>query len=95
MRNTKQYYVHIITNKINTVLYTGVTSNLIRRIFQHKEKMVEGFSKKYRLNKLVYYEATNDIYSAITREKQIKKGPRKRKVALIESMNPEWNDLYE
>ena len=90
----RDYYVYIITNKMNTVLYTGVTNNLQRRIWQHKEEFVEGFSKKYKLHKLVYYEITSDVRSVIEREKQIKKGLRKRKIALIESMNPDRNDLY-
>ena len=90
----QQYYVYIITNKNNTTLYTGVTSNLIQRIYQHKEKLVEGFSKKYNLQKLVYYECTKDVQSAIYMEKQIKAGSRMKKIQLIENMNPEWKDLY-
>ena len=68
----RQYYVYILTNKTNKVLYIGVTNNLVRRIFEHKNKLVEGFTKKYNLSKLVYYEVTNDIYSALEREKQLK-----------------------
>ena len=92
---SKQYYVYIMTNKHNTVLYTGVTNDLVRRTYEHKEKLVKGFTKKYNVNKLVYYEITDDVYSAITREKQIKAGSRKKKIDLIESMNPEWMDLYD
>lgn len=92
---TKQYYVYIITNKLNTVLYTGVTNNLCSRIYQHKSGITDGFSKKYRLNKLVYFESTYDVRSAIEREKQIKGWLRKKKIILIEEMNPEWKDLYE
>ena len=89
-----QYYVYIIANKINTVLYTGVTNNLKRRIYEHKEKLVNGFSKKYNLHKLVYYEGSDCVESAIAREKQIKSGSRKKKEELINSMNSEWKDLY-
>ena len=89
----KQYYVYIITNVINTVLYTGVTNNLLRRVMEHKEGVVEGFSKRYNLCKLVYYEVTESIESAISREKQIKGWLRKKKIALIESSNPDWRDI--
>lgn len=88
------YYVYIITNRDNTVLYTGVTNNIIRRIYEHKEKLINGFSKKYNCDKLVWYEIYGDAYNAITREKQIKAGSRRRKVMLINSMNLEWKDLY-
>ncbi len=91
----KQAYVYIMTNKRNTVLYTGVTSNLIKRVYEHKEKLVEGFTKKYNIEKLVYYEVFDDITNAIMREKQIKAGSRKKKIELIESMNKDWKDLYE
>lgn len=84
-----------MTNKNNTVLYTGVTNNLKRRVYEHKSKLVDGFTKKYRINKLVYYEVFDDIYNAITREKQIKGGSRKRKIDLINNMNSNWHDLYE
>ena len=87
------YYVYILTNKYNTVVYTGVTNNLERRLFEHKNHFVDSFSKKYNLNKLVYFETTNDVNSAIEREKQIKGWIRDRKNALIESVNPEWKDL--
>jgi len=90
------YYIYLLTNKNNTVLYTGVTSDLKSRIWQHKTKHYpKSFSAKYNLEKLVYYEVFRDINQAIFREKQIKSGSRARKVKLIESMNPEWLDLYE
>jgi putative endonuclease len=90
----REAYVYIMTNKRNTVLYTGVTSNLIKRVYEHKEKLVKGFTKKYNINKLVYYEVFDDITNAISREKQIKAGSRKKKIELIESINKEWKDLY-
>jgi putative endonuclease len=91
----EQYCVYIMTNKHNTVLYTGVTGNLKRRVYEHREKSVAGFTRKYNIAKLVYYEVCDEAYSAITREKQIKAGSRQKKVALVESMNKEWRDLYE
>jgi len=91
----KQYYVYTMTNKRNTVLYTGVTNDLKRRVYEHKEKLVEGFTKKYNITKLVYYEVTDDVRSAILREKQIKGGSRQKKIDLINCINPEWRDLYE
>jgi len=84
-----------MTNKRNTVLYTGVTNDLQRRIYEHKEKLVDGFTKKYNINKLVYYEVTQDAESAIMREKQIKGGSREKKNQLISSMNKDWKDLYD
>jgi putative endonuclease len=90
----KSGFVYIITNRNNTVLYTGVTSHLVRRVHLHKEKRVEGLSKKYICHKLVYYECGDDIEACIAREKQIKAGSRKKKVQLIESVNPDWRDLY-
>ena len=89
----KTYYVYIMTNKIRGTLYTGVTSNLINRVLQHKLKLIEGFTKKYNLTKLVYYEDTNDVYSAISREKQINGMLRSKKIKLIESVNPNWEDF--
>ncbi|MBQ8394274.1 MAG: GIY-YIG nuclease family protein [Clostridia bacterium] len=89
------YYVYILTNKRNTVLYTGVTNNLERRLYEHKNKMVEGFTAKYNVNKLVYYEETGEVVSALTREKQIKGWLRIKKEALINTVNPEWKDLSE
>jgi putative endonuclease len=91
----KQYCVYILTNKNNTVLYAGVTSNLKRRVYEHKERLIEGFTKRYNVAKLVYYEVCDEVHSAIAREKQIKAGSRRKKIMLIESMNKEWKDLYE
>jgi len=91
----EHYYVYIITNKYNTVLYTGVTNDLIRRVYEHKNKLVEGFTAKYNLTKLVYYEIFNDVKEAINREKQIKGWKREKKENLIKGFNPDWKDLYE
>ena len=91
----KVYFVYIITNKQHSVLYTGVTNNLIKRVHGHKNKVVKGFSEIYNVNKLVYYEVFESIETAITREKQIKAGRRKRKLELINKFNKEWNDLYD
>ena len=91
----KQGFVYILTSTRNTVLYTGVTSNLQRRIFEHRSKLVQGFTKKYNCTKLVYYAIHDDIESSIAREKQIKAGSREKKLALINAMNPTWTDLYE
>ncbi len=91
----KQYFVYIMTNRNNTTLYTGITNDLKRRVYEHKEKMVGGFTKKYKLNKLVYYEVFEDPENAILREKQIKGGSRQKKIDLINSLNEEWQDLYE
>lgn len=88
-------YVYIMTNKNNTVLYTGVTSDLRKRVFEHKEKIFKGFTKKYNINKLVYFEVFDSIEEAIVREKKIKGGSRQRKIDLINSMNEEWRDLSE
>ena len=87
------YYVYILINKTRSVLYTGVTNNLKRRVYEHKNKLIDGFTKRYNINSLVYYEYTTDILSAITREKSIKTLLRKKKEELISSMNPEWKDL--
>ena len=87
------YYIYILTNWNNKVLYIGMTNDLERRIYEHKNKLVEGFTKKYNLNKLVYYEYTNDVNSAIQREKEIKKWRREKKNNLIGKMNPKWEDL--
>jgi putative endonuclease len=84
-----------MTNKSNTVLYTGVTSDLRKRVHQHREKLTGGFTARYNCTKLVYYEVLEDMYAAISREKQIKAGSRSRKIELIEAMNAEWKDLYE
>lgn len=83
-----------MTNKNNTVLYKGVTSNLQKRVYEHKEKILKGFTHKYNLDKLVYYEVYSDSYNAISREKQIKAGSRQKKVDLINGMNESWKDLY-
>jgi predicted GIY-YIG superfamily endonuclease len=91
----KQPCVYIVASKRNGTLYTGVTTNLQRRIFEHREGLVAGFSKKYGCKILVWYEAHETITGAITREKQIKAGNRAKKLALIESPNPEWMDLFE
>ena len=91
----KKGYVYVLTNARNSVLYTGVTSDLIKRIYEHKNKMVEGFTQKYNLHKLVYYEIFEVVTDAIMREKQIKGWLRSKKIALIEKANPDWNDLYE
>ena len=84
-----------MTNPSNTVLYTGVTNDLKRRVFQHKDKQIKGFTKRYNVDKLIYYEIFNDAYSAISREKQIKDISRNKKMALIDNVNPNWEDLYE
>ncbi len=90
----KYYCVYIITNQYNTVLYTGVTGNLLARIYYHKNKSVSSFSRLYNLHKLVYYEVYEDVKTAISREKQIKAGNRKKKLDLINKLNPQWKDLY-
>ena len=91
----KQYYVYIMTNSTNTVTYTGVTNDLYRRIYEHKDKLGVGFTARYNIKKLVYYEVCQNIESAILREKQIKSGSRKDKVELVNMMNQDWHDLYE
>ena len=90
----KQYFVYILTNKHNKVLYTGITSDLKKRVYEHKEKVISGFSKKYNVSKLVYYEIFQDPENAILREKQIKAGSRQKKIDLINAMNEGWLDLY-
>lgn len=89
----KYYYVYILANPANTVLYTGVTSDLVRRVYEHKNKVTGGFTAKYNVSKLVYFESVGDIESAIAREKQIKGGSRAGKVKLIEAGNPSWEDM--
>lgn len=91
----KNFYVYILTSKRNGTLYVGVTSNLVKRIWEHKNKLVEGFSKRYGIDKLVYYEQFRDVESAIKREKRLKNYNRRWKLELIEKLNPEWKDLYE
>lgn len=90
----KKGYVYILFSKKNGTLYIGVTSNLVKRVYEHKNKFVKGFTEKYNVDKLGYYEIFDDITSAIKREKQLKKYYRKQKLELIEIFNPEWNDLY-
>ena|SRR5690349_2166241 len=91
----REYCVYIMTNAHHTVLYTGVTNDLKRRVYEHKNGTGSAFVKKYNLQKLVYYEVGDNIHFAIAREKQIKAGSRQKKIDLINSMNPEWNDLYD
>ncbi|OGZ33775.1 MAG: GIY-YIG nuclease [Candidatus Portnoybacteria bacterium RBG_13_41_18] len=91
----ENYYVYILANKSNGTLYIGVTSDLKKRVYEHKNDLIEGFTKKYQIHMLVYYEQTNDIESAIRREKQLKKWNRKWKLKLIEENNPDWKDLYD
>ena len=92
--NIKIYHVYILASKRNGTLYIGVTSNLRKRVFEHKNNLVEGFTKKYKVHNLVYYEQITDIRSAIEREKRIKRWKRKWKLALIEKANANWKDLY-
>lgn len=91
----KYYYVYLMTNENNTVIYIGITNNLKGRVFQHKNKIIKGFTEKYNTVKLVYYEILDNPYSAISREKQIKAGSRKKKIDLINKANFQWKDLYE
>jgi putative endonuclease len=90
-----QYYVYIMTNQEHTVLYTGVTNNLQRRVIEHRSGKGGAFSKRYKMYKLVYYESGNDIKMAIFREKQIKGGSRYKKIELINNFNPDWEDLFD
>ncbi|GAA4356893.1 GIY-YIG nuclease family protein [Kangiella marina] len=89
----KEYYVYIMASKKGGVIYIGVTGNLVKRAYQHRKGLVEGFTKKYQVKKLVYFESSNDINDCLRREKQLKAWRRQWKVTLIESSNPEWNDL--
>ncbi|MFC1521757.1 GIY-YIG nuclease family protein [Elusimicrobiota bacterium] len=91
----KQYCVYILTNSGNNVFYTGITSSLTKRIWEHRSKIVKGFTNKYNVSKLVYYEIFDNPTSAIEREKQIKAGSRKKKIRLIEAKNPSWQDLWD
>ncbi len=91
----RQYYVYIVTNQGNEVLYTGVTNDLVRRVWEHRNGTAKGFTSRYNAGRLVYYEVFDDPEAAITREKQLKKGSRKKKVELVEGMNPGWQDLSE
>ncbi|MBI2092855.1 MAG: GIY-YIG nuclease family protein [Deltaproteobacteria bacterium] len=90
----KQFYVYIMANHRNTVIYTGVTGDLMKRVYEHKEKLVKGFTARYNVNKLVHFEIFSDPPSAISREKQIKAGSRQDKIKLIEKINSGWKDLY-
>jgi len=90
-----QSYVYILTNDRNTVLYTGVTRDLKKRVYEHREKITKGFTSRYNVTKLVYFEVISDPYNAIRREKQIKAGSRQKKVDLINGFNPAWCDLYD
>ena len=90
----KEYYVYIMTNRSRT-LYIGITNDLKRRVYQHKEKHIAGFTSQYNITQLAYYESTNDVHVAIAREKQLKGWLRAKKIALIESQNPEWKDLSD
>ena len=89
----KQYYVYLLTNWNNKVMYVGVTNDLSRRVYEHKNKLADGFTKKYNVNKLVYFEETTDVNTAIDREKQIKNWRREKKNALVLAINPGWKDL--
>ncbi len=91
----KEYCVYIMTNAHNTVLYTGVTNHLQRRVYEHKNGLGGSFTKQYNVNKLVYYEVTDNVHAALAREKQIKGGSRKKKIDLVNGLNPEWKDLYD
>ncbi|MBI2450971.1 MAG: GIY-YIG nuclease family protein [Parcubacteria group bacterium] len=93
--NRQHYYIYIMTNKINTVFYTGITSNLPKRIYEHKNKIIEGFTKRYNITKFLYYEIFDNPEAAIQREKQIKGGSRKKKIYLIKNINPEFKDLSD
>lgn len=90
-----QFYVYILTNYTNTVLYIGVTNNLVKRVWEHKNSVVQSFTSKYKVNKLVYFEIFQTSYEAITREKQLKGGSRKKKIDLINSINSNWEELYD
>jgi putative endonuclease len=92
---TKDYYVYILANKPYGTLYIGVTNDLIRRVYEHRNDLIEGFTKRYKVHTLVYYEQGEDVTSCIEREKQLKCWHRKWKIRLIEEMNPEWKDLYD
>ena len=91
--NKNMYFVYILSSNNNKVLYVGITNDLVRRVYEHKQKIIDGFTKKYNVHKLVYFEHTNDVYSAISREKQLKKWSRVKKNTLISRQNPNWTDL--
>lgn len=89
-----RFFVYILTNERHTVLYTGVTNDLLRRVGEHRARIIPGFTSRYNAEMLVYFEETSDVSAAIAREKQIKGGSRRRKVALVDSINPDWRDLF-
>src|SRR4030065_590049 len=95
MKNMKNYYVYILCSKRNGTLYTGVTSDLIKRVYEHRNNLVDGFTRKYNVHRLVWHETYDSAESAINREKQIKKWKRAWELEMIEKHNPQWNDLYE
>ena len=95
MSGQKRFYVYLLTNWNNKVMYVGVTNDLQRRLYEHKHKLVKGFTEKYNVDKLVYFEETDDVVSALAREKEIKKWRREKKNNLVLSLNPEWKDLSE
>ena len=95
MPREHQYYIYLLTNKSDTVMYIGVTNDIERRVYEHKTKMVPGFTEKYNVNKLVYFEETSDVRAAIAREKEIKKWRREKKNSLVVTVNPDWKDLSE
>jgi len=93
MGEPRTYYVYLLTNQNGNVMYLGVTNDLVRRVYEHKNSLVDGFTKKYNVSKLVYFEQTDDVMSAIAREKEIKKWRREKKNKLVETMNPQWREL--
>ena len=93
MANKEPGYVYILTNDWGNVIYVGMTRNIERRLYEHKQELADGFTKRYHVHKLVYYEQTNDAYAAVTRERQLKGWTRKRKNELVETVNPNWEDL--
>ncbi len=95
MKRHKGGYVYFMMNRNNTVIYTGVTSDLKKRVYEHRHKLVDGLTKKYSITKLVYYESFDSIVNAIVREKQIKGGPRRKKLKLVQTSNPDHKDLYD
>jgi putative endonuclease len=95
MYEERQYFIYIMTNNNNSVLYTGMTNDLVRRVWEHKEKQIKGFTSRYNITKLVYYEIFGTAYDAISREKQIKAGSRQKKIELINKVNRKWQDLYQ
>ena len=95
MSESRRYYIYLLTNWNNKVMYIGVTNNLVRRIYEHKNKLIEGFTRKYNVNKLVYFEETIEINSALEREKELKRWRREKKDAQVNRVNMEWKDLSE